>query len=259
MIDTILKLQRSKKTFCLATLVNIRGSAPQDQGAKIIIMPTGEIEGTVGGGKVEAQTIRYAMEKFQSKVKENTFFETWNLQKDVGMTCGGEVSIYFEFFNSNVWNIVVFGAGHISQKLIRILSMLNCNVSLVDNREEWIKKAEGLRNVKTLYLENMTDYVERLKPDDFVVIVTMGHSQDMPILKEIFSRGLSFPYLGVIGSKIKRKVILKELLEYGINECDFICPVGMPIGDNSPAEIAISVTAELLKYKDEFFSTNKRK
>ncbi|WP_127716658.1 xanthine dehydrogenase accessory protein XdhC [Halobacteriovorax sp. HLS] len=258
MIEEILKLQKLNKPFCVATLVNVRGSAPQDQGAKIIILPCGDIQGTIGGGKIEAHAIQYAKDKLSSKEKKKTFFETWNLQRDIGMTCGGEVSIFFELYNLNTWNITVFGAGHVSQKLVRVLNTLSCHITLVDNREEWIDKCQGLENVTTIYLEEMSDHVKSLKEDNFVVIMTMGHSYDMPILREIFTRKLKFPYLGVIGSQSKRNVIEKELLEFNLKDCEFTCPMGLPIGDNSPEEISISVTAELLKYKDSYFKTSKR-
>jgi xanthine dehydrogenase accessory factor len=77
----------------------------------------------------------------------------------------------------------------------------------------------------------------------------MGHSTDLPILAEIL-KTKSLPYLGVIGSKAKRNVIEKELAELGIDSKAFICPIGEDIGSNSPSEIAISITAQLLKYRD---------
>jgi xanthine dehydrogenase accessory factor len=81
----------------------------------------------------------------------------------------------------------------------------------------------------------------------------MGHGTDLPILRAIFDRGLTPPYLGVIGSRAKRKILLRELAERGVSPDsigEFYCPIGLPLGTNQPAEIAISITAQLLQRRD---------
>ncbi len=254
----ISRLDREGACFCVATLVDTKGSAPQDQGAKIIVFPDGKFEGTIGGGKLENFTIKRSLELLSLDEVNNFEFCSVNLQKDIGMTCGGVASIYFEVFNRSPWNITVFGAGHISQSLCRFLNKLNCNLTIVDNRKEWIERFDDLDGVKVIHLENMPDHVENIPKNSFVVLMTMGHSKDVPILKEILSRKIKFPYLGVIGSIAKRNSMEKELKELGIQEFDFICPLGADIGDNSPPEISISIIAQLLEYKDKYFQTQKR-
>jgi xanthine dehydrogenase accessory factor len=96
-------------------------------------------------------------------------------------------------------------------------------------------------------------------PDDaFVVCMTMGHATDRPILEEIFRSGRRFPFLGVIGSKAKRAVLVKELKAAGIlpeRVDDFQCPIGLELGTNQPGEIAISVVAQLIQERDRWRST----
>jgi xanthine dehydrogenase accessory factor len=258
MINQINKYIELGSSFCVATLVNVRGSAPQDQGAKIIILPDGSIEGTIGGGKIENHTIEYAKNLLNGGEVKQTFFETWNLQKDIGMTCGGEVSIFFEVYNKTPWNVVIFGAGHVSQSLVKVLALLKCNLTVVDNRKEWLSKIENYSNVKIVFKEDMSSYIKEVSDNSFIVIMTMGHSTDLPILKEILVKNSVYPFLGVIGSKSKRNTIEKELSKNNIKNTNFLCPIGLPIGDNSPAEIAMSISAQLLEYKDDFFQTLKR-
>lgn len=255
----ISRLDSEGRCFCVATLVDTRGSAPQDQGAKIVVFPDGQFLGTIGGGKLENFTIKRSLELLSDKEVKGFEFSTINLQKDIGMTCGGVASIYFEVFNRNPWNITVFGAGHISQSLCRFLVKLNCSLTIVDNRREWLDKFDDLVGVKLVYLEEMSEHVDSIPKNSFVVLMTMGHGKDVPILKTILSEGIEFPYLGVIGSIAKRNSMEKELRAQGVTEFNFICPLGADIGDNSPVEISVSIMAQLIEYKDKYFKTLKRR
>jgi xanthine dehydrogenase accessory factor len=85
--------------------------------------------------------------------------------------------------------------------------------------------------------------------------MTMGHATDRPILDAIFHQERSFPFLGVIGSKAKRAVLIKELAAAGIppEKADaFCCPIGLELGTNQPGEIAISVVAQLIQERDRW-------
>ena len=90
--------------------------------------------------------------------------------------------------------------------------------------------------------------------------MTQGHSTDLPILQLALEKH-QFPFLGAIGSQAKAMRMKRELTNLGVPEAraeQFICPLGEKIGNNSPAEIAISITAQLLKVRDEFYQTTKR-
>jgi ADP-ribose pyrophosphatase len=83
----------------------------------------------------------------------------------------------------------------------------------------------------------------------------MGHATDRPILEEIFRQGRAFPFLGVIGSRAKRAVLLKELASAGIAPEiaeRFHCPIGLDLGTNQPGEIAVSVVAQLIQERDKW-------
>jgi len=241
------KLRQKEKDFCVVTMVNGRGSTPQDMGSRIIISNELIEFGTVGGGKIEAHCITIARKLLKESTKKSHFY-TWNLQKDIGMTCGGEVSMFFELHKKEIsWDIIIFGAGHVGCELSQVLSRLDCNLTVVDHRQEWLDKINP--RVNRVLLSSPKDYVSKIKEHAFVLLMTMGHSTDLPILIELLKTKKT-PYLGVIGSKSKRNIIKNELKEFDLND-DFICPIGLPIGDNAVSEIAISITAELLKVRDE--------
>ena len=245
--------------FVTVTLVNSRGSAPQDQGARMITDGKNVLFGTVGGGKVEAKAIQLSLELLESEEKIKTHHVLWNLQRDVGMTCGGEVSLFFEIENEiEDWEITVFGAGHVSQELCRVLDRLNCRLTCIDNRSEWLAKLPA--SIRRVELFEPKEHVAKLSDNSFVVLMTMGHTTDAPILAEILKRK-NLPYVGVIGSDSKARLLRDEMQKAGVpveKIGTFICPIGESIGDNSPAEIALSIAAQLIKVKDQVFKTAKR-
>lgn len=239
-------LAAQNKSFVVITLTDIRGSAPQNVGAKMLISQQGLEAGTIGGGKVELTAIKLALEILQLTENQKPRTFTWNLQKDIGMSCGGEVTILFEHFAMNHWPIVIFGAGHIAQALTRVLAPLNCQVICIDSRKEWLDKMTG---IQTIHAIEPKEIVIQCSPKSYFLCMTMGHAFDLPILAEISKHAVDAPYIGVIGSKVKGQRIKKELKEMNVSD-NFInklkVPMGLELGSNDPHEMAISIAAELL-------------
>lgn len=244
------ELEKQGTSFVIATLLSVRGEAPQDPGAKAIITSKGLYYGTVGGGKVEARAIKDAQEILRSHEKIAPIRVVWNLQKDIGMTCGGEVNFLFEHFPSSNWPIVIFGAGHVAQALTRTLSNLNCQITCIDDREDWLERL----SIKGRYHPKPSELVKELDPKSFFLCMTQGHAKDVPVLVEIFKHFPDCVYVGVIGSKTKGISIKRELKKHDVSD-EFLkklrVPIGLPIGNNDPFEISISVVAELLQVRDQ--------
>ena len=253
-IETLAELAETGQPFAQVTLVEATGSTPQDSGSKMLVTKKGLHFGTVGGGKVELQAIDFAQSMIDDPQCESTKLLDWNLQRDVGMTCGGLVKLFFEVYNRNDWRIVVFGAGHVAQALIRCLLPLNCRIVCVDSRKAWLQRMPVAPQLETVHQTEMLSYVTELNDRDFVICMTMGHAVDRPILEAIFRAGIKPAFLGAIGSRSKRGVLLRELSEAGIPREvaeSLVCPIGLPIGTNQPAEIAISIAAQLLQRRDQ--------
>lgn len=254
MIDFALNIQelwRSRRPFVIVTLVDIRGSAPQVLGAKALVTEQGLFRGTVGGGKIEAHCIRFAQNMIAEK--SSSAFHRWNLQTDIGMTCGGEVGIFFDACFQKKWPIAIFGAGHISQELCRVLSTWSCSLTVVDPRAEWLEKLADAPNTEKIRMDHPEEMVPRLSESTVVLSMTQGHAVDVPILKAALERD-DLPFVGVIGSELKGKKIRAELLQLGVSQervARLKCPLGLPFGDNSPPEIAVSIAAQLLSIRDQ--------
>jgi xanthine dehydrogenase accessory factor len=251
-IQALAKLAADGNPFVAVTMIESLGSTPQDTGTKMLVDESGLVHGTVGGGKVEHRAIEHA-KSMLSDVSRSQELIDWNLQRDIGMTCGGIVKLFFEIYNRDQWHVVVFGAGHVSQSLVQVLLLLNCRVTCIDSRSEWIERMPTHPSLEKICVDDLSVEAKKLTSKDFVICMTMGHATDRPILATIFKNQIHPAYLGVIGSKTKRGVLLRELKADGITAEtaeNFLCPIGLPIGSNQPAEIAISIVAQLLEHRD---------
>ena len=252
-IEALAKTAASGSQFVVVTIIESTGSTPQDAGGKMIVNSTGRAHGTVGGGKIEARAIEHAKELLGDSERSREIVD-WNLQRDIGMTCGGLMKLFFEVYNRSEWSVVVYGAGHVAQALVKTLLTLTCHVTCVDSRAEWIERLPQSPNLTTICTDDLAGHAATLSAKDYIVCMTMGHSTDRPVLSSIFANQIRPAFLGVIGSRSKRGALLRELKSDGIDAetaGQFLCPVGLPIGNNQPAEIAISIAAQLIQHRDQ--------
>lgn len=234
-----------RKIFVMITLLECKGSVPQEVGAKMLVDSSGLLCGTIGGGAIEAHSIKEAQKLLAQK--EPTKLVSLQLA-NIGMTCGGSVQLFFECFNLSSWHVAIFGAGHVAQALVPVLLRLPAIITCIDTREEWLSRLVTDSRLNKCCVQSMPETVATLPPDTFVVIMTRGHEFDLAVLEASLKRG--FPYVGLMGSKTKAQSFRHSLKEKGFDEKtinSFYCPVGLAIGTSEPEEIAISITAQLLE------------
>lgn len=156
-----------------------------------------------------------------------------------------------EFFLEPVLDkphLTVFGAGHIAQPLVKICSLLDFSITVVDDREEFL----NFNNFPTADQLLTLPYKEffansNIKDNDFLVIVTRGHQYDYQVLKNVIDSQAK--YIGMIGSSRKIKTVYDKLREDGISEeklKQVHAPIGLDIGSETPAEIAVAIAAEII-------------
>jgi len=257
-LESLSELNAQKQPSVVITLIRSEGSVPQELGAKAIVTENGLHFGTIGGGRVEAKAIEFAIDLLRqlAQSSDKDFARTkileWNLVKDVGMTCGGTITFLFEVFALPAWKIVVFGAGHVAQELVPLLCRLDCQITCVDERADWLERLRDHRKLNKIHSSSPAELVPQFPENTFFVLMTQGHRTDLPILYKILQGRLP-PYVGVIGSASKALVLRKDLAKLGIPPAlaeSFHCPMGLPIGNSTPAEIAISITAQLIGIRD---------
>lgn len=253
MLETLLHLHQQGADTVLVTVAAARGSIPTVPGKKLIATKDGLHTGTIGGGKIEARALSHAATLLSENGSPTIDLVTWNLQRDIGMTCGGEMTLLFELHRAApAWHIAIFGSGHIVQALVPVLATLPCEIDLIDNRPDWLSKIPRQENLTVHPVTMHADAIGLTTSRSQVISITQGHSTDLPILAGILRIHPDIPFLGVIGSASKRATLTRELRDAGIPSAlieKIHCPLGLPIGDNTPPQIAISIAAQLLAEK----------
>ncbi|MEP6645313.1 MAG: XdhC/CoxI family protein [Acidobacteriaceae bacterium] len=246
--EEIVKLRQSGRRGAVATIVNVRGSIPSFETAKMLVRDDGSITGTIGGGCVEAEVWQAAREVMESeKPRSLSFNLNQNPKYDSGLVCGGTVEIFVEPILPQAV-LYIFGAGHVSINLYRAASSAGFEVSVIDDRETYANR-ERFPEAKEIIAEDFESAFNRIVPNEssYIVIVTRGHRDDMRVLA--WAVKTHARYIGMIGSKRKTITIFRELTKQGIPANLFErvhAPVGLDIGAITPEEIAIAITAELI-------------
>jgi xanthine dehydrogenase accessory factor len=145
-------------------------------------------------------------------------------------------------------HLTVFGAGHIAEPLVKICSLLDFTITVVDDREEFLNY-DRFPTADQLLLLDYSDYFKsaRIKENDYLVIVTRGHQHDYQVLKNVINSEAS--YIGMIGSSRKIKTVYNQLRDDGTEERKLAAvhaPIGLDIGSETPAEIALAIAAEII-------------
>jgi xanthine dehydrogenase accessory factor len=244
----IVRLRQEGRRAALATIVNVRGSIPAFETAKMLVRDDGSIVGTIGGGCVEAEVWQAAKEVMQSEVPRTlTFNLNQNPRYDTGLVCGGTLEIFVEAITPAP-QLYLFGAGHVAASLYKAARLVGFDVTVVDDRESYANR-ERFPDARDIFADDYDRVLPQLAPGDssFMVIVTRGHRDDMRILR--WAVETPCRYIGMIGSERKFITVARELEKDGIAREKLervYSPVGLDIGALTPEEIAISVVAEMI-------------
>ncbi len=246
--EEIVKLRQEGRRGAVATIVNVRGSIPSFETAKMLVRDDGSIFGTIGGGCVEAEVWQAAREVMESeKPRSLTFNLNQNPKYDTGLVCGGTLDIFLEPILPPAV-LYIFGAGHVSASLSRSAAHAGFDVTVVDDRETYAS-SERFPEAKAVIAQDFELAMAEIVPNESssIVVVTRGHRDDMRILR--WAVKTRARYIGMIGSKRKTIAIFRELTQEGIPAHFFNkvhAPVGLDIGAITPEEIAVAITAELI-------------
>lgn len=164
-----------------------------------------------------------------------------------------EGRIFVEILEKNP-HLVILGGGHVSCPVARIAKMLGFHVTVMDDREEFLTK-ERFPDADERILGSFHELGEKIPvyENAYYVVVTRGHQGDALCARQILRR--PYTYFGMIGSRTKVKLTREMLLSEGVEErqLDSIhAPIGLPIGGETPEEIAVSIMAEIVQIKNRF-------
>jgi xanthine dehydrogenase accessory factor len=246
--DEIVRLRKVGQKCALATIVQVRGSIPSYESAKLLVREDGSIMGTVGGGCVEAEVWNAAREVIDTeKPKHLTFSLGEDAAYDNGLICGGQLNIFVEPVIPQP-RAYIFGGGHVSKSISKVATLAGFATVIVDDREAFANK-ERFPEAEETYAEEYESVFGKLDvtSSSYLIIVTRGHRDDMRVLR--WAVGTPAKYISMIGSKRKTISVIHELEKEGFDRSAFeriFAPMGLEIGAESPEEIAISVVAEMI-------------
>jgi xanthine dehydrogenase accessory factor len=246
--EEIVRLRKEGRRGAVATIVNVRGSIPSFQTAKMLVRDDGSIAGTIGGGCVEAEVWQAAREVMESEKPRTLRFDLNSDPKfDTGLVCGGTLEVFVEPVLPPA-ELYIFGAGHVGASLYQVARLAGFDVTVIDDREAYANR-ERFPHAQQVIAEDFEKAIARLSPSEsaHLVIVTRGHRDDMRVLRWAVQSPAR--YVGMIGSKRKTIKIFEELTREGLAAHLFDrvhAPIGLDIGAVTPEEIAVAITAELI-------------
>jgi xanthine dehydrogenase accessory factor len=244
----LVRLRGLGQKCALATIVEVNGSIPSFESAKMLVREDGSIAGTIGGGCVEGEVWNAAREVMETEKPRSLKFSLGqDAAYDNGLICGGQLSVFVEPVIPQP-QALIFGAGHISKAISKIAVIAGFETVVIDNREQFAN-AERFPEATAIHAAEYEEVFDKLRAGSstYVVIVTRGHRDDMRVLR--WAVTTEARYIAMIGSRRKTLSVVKELEKEGIARevLERVwAPMGLEIGAITPEEIAVAVVAEMV-------------
>lgn len=259
--EVLAETERSLQTYArvvLCQIVRAEGSTPGKMGWKLLVRPDGTFVGNLGGGAFEALVKTDALEKLKSgvgvdasEVKRYYLTEEATRGEPTGMVCGGMAEVFLEVMAAAPV-LAICGGGPVGQALAKAAALAGFEILVADDRAEF--RRPELFPAGARIAEADPDYGgDVLAPvrrrELYVAVVSRCWETDAAALASVLREipeGLR--YLGLMGSRRKVARVRAELAARGfdLSEIRLHAPIGLPIGGDSPGEIAISILAEVI-------------
>jgi xanthine dehydrogenase accessory factor len=249
-LQALLEAQAEGEAVALATITRARGSVPRNSGAKMVVYPDGRMVGTVGGGEMESLVMREAASALgdgQPRVVPYSLVDP--ARGDPGV-CGGEVEIYVEPYLPPP-TVLVIGCGHVGRAVAELAHWLGYRVAVSDDRAE-LATPEHIPDADVYLPGDIEEALKGLKINrhTYVAATTRNVKIDRQILPRLAAT--EAPYIGIIGSRRRWTAAREGLLEDGLPPEQlerFHSPIGLAINAETPAEIALSIMAEITMFR----------
>jgi xanthine dehydrogenase accessory factor len=213
----------------------------------MLVWPDGRTVGTIGGGCYENDAFWKAREAIVSGRSSLVHYElNDDFAQENGLICGGRMDVHIDPLAPSP-RLYIIGAGHVGFHLARVAADAGFQLHVVDDREKFASP-ERFPGAEVV-VEPIPEWLNRaeLPASAYVVVLTRGHQHDLDAVRTLAPR--EFKYLGLIGSRAKIARIFDALRTEGMRPEDLDrvhAPIGLEIGAVTPAEIAISILAELI-------------
>src|SRR4051794_40488947 len=234
--------------FAVVTVAATTGSVPRAPGSKMFVYADGRISGTIGGGKFESLVIAEAQAAMDQKKPVLKSYPLREGETDsFGAICGGEVTVFIEP-QATGEALYLVGAGHCARAIAKLAAECGLFVTIIDDRGELLgdlpPAVVGISDCAP------RDFIaaRSWRSDEALVMVSRNHEIDCEALAAAVEKN-GAGYIGMIGSRRKVLSVFDRLRARGVSEeklSRVYAPLGLDIGADSPAEIAVSCVAEIL-------------
>jgi xanthine dehydrogenase accessory factor len=254
-LTAVSELRRARQPGVLVTVIAVRGHAPREAGAKMVV---GQLRtwGTIGGGNLEQAAVIHARGLIAASTTEPETSVTRLSDRAPAQhgvqCCGGEVTLLFEPLRP-VPSIAIFGVGHVGTELALVLARHDVELHLVDSRAgqlDGVVIEHAVARVHRHHAVVPELVLGELPAGSHVLIMTHDHAEDAALCDAALRCG-HLGSIGLIGSAVKWGRFARKLAAEGHDEAALAritTPIGLPdITGKAPAVIAVSVAADLLR------------
>ena len=252
------RLRTDRRAGVLVTLASVRGHAPREAGAKMVVAEDGAWD-TIGGGNLEATAIARARQLIADgrRAPETlTVALSDKAPSEHGQQCcGGEVSLLLEPLLV-VPSVAIFGLGHVGMELARILARRDLELHLVDSRADLLEPVrlrpldDALARIHVHHAPVPELVLGEVPPGTHVLVMTHDHAEDAALC-DVALRCGHLGSIGLIGSASKWRRFQTILAREGHAPetiARITSPIGLPgLGGKDPSTVAIGVAAALLQ------------
>jgi xanthine dehydrogenase accessory factor len=249
--DSLRELGRRGEAAALCTVIRTRGSVPRHAGSKMLVRRDGGIEGTIGGGEMEARVIADALSVLASGLPRLVSYALVDPRTGDPGVCGGEVEVFVEAIRPCP-TILVIGGGHVGKAIVHLAAWLGFRAVVSDERPEFCtpEAVPGADEYLPMSIEALCRRFT-FTDDTYIVMPTRGVGVDVDGVPMLLD--MPHAYLGVIGSRRRWATAVQQLQEKGVprDKLERVhAPMGLELNAETPEEIAMSVLAEILMLRN---------
>lgn len=241
--EELVQISEQGAAAVLATVVEVEGNSAVEAGAKCLVRDGQARAHTISDGKILSAIVNASDQFLRAEKSQMVSLSIPGV--------GGKLEVFFEVMPEPP-RLIVVGAGHIAVPLVQIAKVMDFHVSVIDDRLLYANR-ERFPAADQVLVGDMAQMLREMSitPACYIVLITRGHAYDEPCLRAIIHSQAK--YIGMIGSRRRIKACFQRFRDEDKLSEELIdrvyAPIGLDIGTETPAEIALAILGEVIKIR----------